>query len=253
MQLLRGQTDHYIMISSGQVYLVREGIERPFDESEYEGRLQPAPKEHTYEYEEWLYGIDKRQAEDVLAAAWAEEQFPCTALRLPMVNSRRDPFNRLYNYILRVEDGGPILVPQTHDYALRHVTSDDVVQVIVDLIESGRGKGRAYNISQDETLSLEEFLAILGEHIGRTPDIVPVKYSVLVASGLRPGSSPFSERWMSELTNQRSREELGARYTPVREYLATLIDHYLTTRPPLPVEYRRRSAERQLVQPFLQG
>jgi nucleoside-diphosphate-sugar epimerase len=70
------------------------------------------PNSNTFGYEEWLYGIGKRGAEDVLATAWAERQFPYTSLRLPMVNSERDPFNRLYNYMLRINDGGPILIPQ---------------------------------------------------------------------------------------------------------------------------------------------
>jgi NAD(P)-dependent dehydrogenase (short-subunit alcohol dehydrogenase family) len=60
VELFANNTDRYIMISSGQVYLVREGIERPYKESEFAGRLLPAPKANTFAYEEWSYGMNKR-------------------------------------------------------------------------------------------------------------------------------------------------------------------------------------------------
>jgi nucleoside-diphosphate-sugar epimerase len=243
VQLLAGRTGHYIFISTGQVYLVREGVERPFSEDHYEGRVMPAPKANTFSHEEWLYGIEKRQAEDTLAEAWATQQFPFTSLRIPMVNSERDHHNRLYGYLLRLNDGGPILVPETPDYLLRHVYVGDVVKAITRLVNSGQGQGRAYNISQDETVSLNEFLAMVGEIVGVEPQIVSVRRSLLEANGFLPDCSPFSERWMSELTNERSKAELGITYTPLRTYLGKLIAYYDTNPPPKPASYRRRRAE----------
>jgi nucleoside-diphosphate-sugar epimerase len=243
VRLLAGHTGHYIFLSSGQVYLVREGIERPFTESDYEGRLMPPPKPATYGYEEWLYGIDKRKAEDVFIAAWERQQFPFTTLRLPMVNSERDHFNRLYGYILRLKDGGPVLVPETPDYPLRHIYGGDVAKAIMLIINSGKGKGQAFNISQDETCTLDQFLGVMGDLMGTDPTIVHFKRSLLEANGFLPDCSPFSDRWMSELTNDRSKAELGMEYTPLRDYLGKLIQHYETNPPPKPVGYRRRHAE----------
>jgi nucleoside-diphosphate-sugar epimerase len=243
VRLLSGRVGHYIFLSTGQVYLVREGVERPFSEDDYVGRVMPAPKANSFAHEEWLYGVEKRQAEDVLSAAWATSQFPVTTLRLPMVNSERDHFHRLYAYMLRLNDGGPILVPETPDYALRHVYAADVVQAIMRLINSGKGKGDAYNISQDETCSLADFLALLGEIMRVEPQVVTLKRSLLEANGFLPDCSPFSERWMSELTNERSKSELGMEYTPLRTYLGKLVAHYETNPPPKPASYRRRHAE----------
>jgi len=243
VNLLSGRVGHYIFISTGQVYLVRQGLERPFSEDDYEGRLMPAPKPNTFGYEEWLYGIEKRQAEDTLAAAWEAQQFPFTTLRIPMVNSERDPFNRLYAYILRLKDGGPILVPETPDYALRHVYAGDVVKAMSLLVNTGKGIGRAYNISQDETVSLNEFLEMLGEIIEIESQIVTVRRSLLEANGFLPDCSPFSERWMSELTNERSKAELGMEYTPLPTYLDKLVAYYDSNPPPKPASYRRRHAE----------
>ncbi|MEO1290455.1 MAG: NAD-dependent epimerase/dehydratase family protein [Chloroflexota bacterium] len=169
VNLLAGEIDHYIMISTGQVYLVREGITRPFKEDDYEGRIQPPPKENTFAYEEWTYGVYKRQAENIFSEAHQEQNFPVTILRLPMVNSEHDAFRRLYSYIIRLQDGGAILIPETPTYPLRHIYGRDVVGAILKLIDTGKGIGRAYNISQDETVTIDEFLTMLGDHMNITP------------------------------------------------------------------------------------
>ncbi|MFN8376909.1 MAG: NAD-dependent epimerase/dehydratase family protein [Anaerolineae bacterium] len=248
VDVLAGRVGHYIFLSSGQVYLVREGLDRPFKEENYEGRVMPAPKPNTYGYEEWLYGVEKRQVEDVMLKAGAERGFPYTSLRIPMVNGQRDHFKRFYSYMLRLRDGGPILVPETPDYPLRHIYSGDVVKAIRLVLESGKGKGRAFNISQEETTSLEQFLALLGGIMGIEPRIIRVKRSLLEANGFLPDCSPFSDRWMSELDNTRSKEELGMHYTPLPDYLREIVAHYEKNPPPQPAGYRRRRAERDFAQ-----
>lgn len=246
VELLRDHVGQYIFISSGQVYLVREGLERPFRESDYEGRLMPAPKSNTYAYEEWLYGMDKRAAEDVFRQA---SGFPYTSLRLPMVNSERDHMRRLYQYILRLKDGGPILVPETPDHPLRHIYGQDVVNAIITFMDARAGIGDAINISQDETVSLDEFLALLADIMGvRPPVIVRKKHSELEAAGFLPDCSPFSDRWMSELDNTRSKAEFGIQYTPLRDYLANIVRYTHDHPPQNPVSYKRRHAEIQLAQ-----
>ncbi len=248
VELLQGNTGHYIFISTGQVYLVREGIERPFKEDDYEGRIIPAPKDNTFAYEEWLYGIGKRDCEDALRDAFEQSRFPYTSLRLPMVNSVRDPLDRLYNYYLRLRDGGPIIAPSTPNYPLNHIYALDVVRIIQELIERGVGIGKAYNIAQDEHLSLEDFLALLAEIMDvSTPDIVRFPRKELEAQGLMPDCSPFSERWMSALDNSRSKAELGISYTPLAEYLTEIVTEFEENPPPEPSSYRRRKAELQLV------
>ncbi len=246
VRLFEGRTGHYLFVSSGQVYLVREGVERPFREVDYEGRVMPPPKPTTFAYEEWMYGMDKRQVEDRLAAAWQAHKFPYTSLRLPMVNGERDHFNRLYNYVLRIKDGGPILVPTTPNYALRHVYAGDVTTAMMALLTSGSGKGNAYNISQDETVSLDTFVEIIGDILGVEPYILRVKRDLLEANGFLPDCSPFSERWMSELDNTRSKQELGIQYTPLRAYLENIVAYFEAHEPPQPVSYRRRHAEKML-------
>lgn len=253
VDIFSGRVGQYIFLSTGQVYLVRENIERPFTEASYEGRVMPAPKINTYGFEEWTYGVEKRRVEDTLRAAWEKSGFPMTSLRLPMVNSERDHFNRLYAYILRLKDGGLILAPSTPVFPLRHIYGMDVVRAIMLLIETGKGRGKAYNIAQDETTSLEAFVDILGELMNVRPNIVRVRRDLLEANGFLPDCSPFSERWMSELDNTLSKQELGMTYTPLREYLAALVAHYRENPPPTPTGYKRRRAELLLYEQIQQG
>ena len=70
------------MISTGQVYLVREGCPRPARETDYDGPLLPAPA-HPDDKGQWDYGVKKRALEDALAEAWAKSRFPSTRLRNP--------------------------------------------------------------------------------------------------------------------------------------------------------------------------
>ena len=240
----------YIFLSTGQVYLVRIGVERPFKEEDYSGPVMAEPpKSNEGEHKNWLYGADKRAAEDVFARAWTERKFPFTSLRLPIVNSERDHYDRIYGYFLRLQDGGPILVPEITEDArlpLRHVYGEDVTQAIVRVAGSDLGKGRAYNIGQDETLSLEQFLEMLAELLHRPLRITRVPRETLEQRGLLPDCSPFSGRWMSSLENARGKAELGMQYTPVSTYLKKLVSYYQAV-PAKKIEgYERRAVELDL-------
>lgn len=237
-RLLDGRVGHYVFISTGQIYLVRQNSQRPFIEDIDKSPLIAAPSEKR-DHEEWLYGVEKSQAEAVLSEAFDRARFPVTTLRLPMVNSERDHFHRVHNYLLRLKDGGPILLPDGDHLRLRHIYGDDIVQAITRVIDRGLGKGRVYNISQEETLSIEEFLTLLAEITGCKLKLVRFPRHALEEFSLLPECSPFSDPWMSELDNTRSKRELGMQYTPVKTYLRKLISHYQNHAFPIPVGYQR--------------
>ena len=253
IELFRDNVEHFIALSSGQVYLVRQGLQRPFRESDYAGELIPAPPETSYHFEEWRYGVEKRDVEDEFSAEGARSAFPYTLLRLPMVNSARDPYHRLFNYYLRLRDGGPILVPDSPNFALNHVYAMDVVDIIMQLIESGNGKGKAYNIAQNEHVSHEEFLQTLANIMGAQPKWLSVDRSALVSQGFLPDCAPFSERWMSALDNSLGKAELGVSYTPFADYLAEIVEYFDANAMPPPLAYRRRRAERQFAKNLASG
>jgi nucleoside-diphosphate-sugar epimerase len=244
VEVFSGRVGRYLFISTGQVYLLRPGLERPFKEQDYEGPLMPEPsRENEDDHSNWLYGHDKRQAEDVFARAWKERRFPYTSLRLPMVNSERDHYHRIYGYILRLQDGGPILVPDSPALPLRHVYGQDVVRAITSIVENEHGIGEAYNIGQDESASLEEFLNLLSNLTGRPLRIARLPREVLERARLLPDCSPFSGRWISALDNARSKSELGIKYTPLALYLEKLVRFFLSSPLREVREYARRGEE----------
>jgi nucleoside-diphosphate-sugar epimerase len=244
VELFRGRAGRYIFLSTGQVYLVRVGAERPYKEDDYAGPVMAEPPQsNVSEYENWRYGFDKRAAEDVFTNAWTKDKFPFTSLRLPMVNSERDHYDRIYGYFLRIQDEGPILIPDEAGAPVRHVYGEDVVQAITQLTEGEKGKGRAYNIGQDETLSLGEFLELLAETMHCPLKVVRVPREELDRESLLPHCSPFSGKWMSSLDNTRSKAELGMQYTLVATYVKKLVSYFQAVRPHNVEGYAQRERE----------
>jgi nucleoside-diphosphate-sugar epimerase len=248
VRVFGGRVGHYVVLSTGQVYLVGDPVPpRPFREEDYDRPVMPEPPADGPDHEAWTYGAWKRDAEDVFRAAHASSGFPFTALRLPMVNGERDHYGRIHGYLLRLLDGGPIVLPDDAGLPVRHVYAGDVVGAIDRVIRSGLGKGRAFNVGQDETQTVEEFLAMLAGIAGRELRIARVPRHVLEREGLIRACSPFSSRWMSSLDNRRGKQELGLRYTPVAEYVRRIVTHYLDAAPPAPHGYALRQEELRLV------
>lgn len=226
VELFGGATDRFIFVSSGQVYLVRENLGRPFSEKDYEGPLRPEPSTDSGDHDDWKYGIGKRDAEDVFTAAAAASGFPLTTLRLPIVASERDDRGRIQCYIARILDRGPFLIPDEQGLPLRHIYVQDIARLVTSLAVAEKGIGRAYNISYGDSMSLDELIVTLSTIIGLEVHVIRKPRAELEADRLLPHCSPFSGRWMSELDNTRSIAELGMTYTPPDVYLRKLVEDY---------------------------
>jgi 2'-hydroxyisoflavone reductase len=248
VDVLDGRVGRFVFISTGQVYLVRTGVARPFHEEDYAGPLMAEPQASISDLKDWRYGIEKREAEDVLAEAWKRLRFPATSLRLPMVASERDHYSRIHGYLLRLRDGGPLLLPRPPWLGVRHVDVYDVVAAIETLLAGSAGLGQAYNVSPDETLTLGAFLDLLAGIACVPKRTVLVDRALLESRALLPDCSPMSDAWMSELDNARGRSELGLSYTRVAETLRRIVAHYDAHPVPPPASYGRRAEELALLE-----
>ncbi|HEV8717823.1 MAG TPA: NAD-dependent epimerase/dehydratase family protein [Candidatus Binatia bacterium] len=201
------------------------------------------------DHENWIYGVQKRAAEDILAAAWQAMRFPVTRLRIPMVNGEQDHFRRIESYVWRILDGGPVLLPDGGTHPTRHVYSGDVVKTICALLSNETTFGQVYNLSQDETPTLAKLVTMLAELMGAPAQLASVPTATLLAAGLRPiDLSPFSDPWMSRLDASKAEAELGFRPEPLRSYLDKVITAFLNHPPASPPEnYANRAAELRLV------
>ncbi len=250
VETFRDRTGRYVFISSGQVYLVLEGVERPFREDQFDGHVMPAPPAGSGDFDSWKYGVDKRDAEEVFDAAWRNVGFPVTTLRLPMVASERDHYGRLQGYFARMADGAPILIPDETGLPIRHVYVHDVARFIDNLCSIDKGFGSAYNVSYGKSKVLSEYLDLLAEVVGREASTLRLSRTQLEDERLLPDCSPFSGTWMSELDASRASSELipgGFNYTSPEEYLPSILSDYRMRWIPegkIPSTYGQRDRER---------
>lgn len=169
---------HYLFVSSGQVYLVRDGARVPAREDDYDGPLIPRPSGE--DEGQWDYGAGKRGCEDLLVA---NPSFPATRLRIPMVLGPRDPNGRVEHYVHALLRGEPLRA-YAPDRRVRHVDAMEVARTIELLLADPRSIGRVFNQAQDETPTLRELLLMIMREVSITAPIVE-------------GDSPLSHRWSS--------------------------------------------------------
>jgi nucleoside-diphosphate-sugar epimerase len=250
-RVLDGRVGRYVWWSSGQVYLVRVGPVRPFRESDYEGPLMPPPPPtRADDLRNWRYGMDKRAAEFALFEAHAATGFPVVSLRMPMINSERDHHGRIAGYAHRLAGGGPLLIADDTQ-PLRHVYGGDVVAATLRASDPDLPTGEAWNIGQDETISLETMLHLVAAETARvmgladspSPRMLRLPRATLERHGLLPACSPFSDRWMSALDNARSKATLGMTYRAPAAYVPRVVEAAIAIPPDRVPGLAQRSRE----------
>lgn len=245
IEALDGRVGHYVHVSTGQVYLVRAGCPVPAREDDYDGLLIDPPNE-AWEAAEWRYGMEKRECEDRLAEASTARGFPSTRLRLPMIHGPRDHHGRIHGLVLRLTDGGPLLVPLMGGPKIRHIHANDVAEAIVSIVERGLAVGEAINLAPDDLVSLHDWIETVADAIGAEPDIVRIPRDELVEEGVFPACCPFANPWMSVLDNGRAKE-LGLSFRSNDAWLPELANRFVDTdRPPPPAYAEQRGREREI-------
>lgn len=243
---LGGRVGHYVFVSTGQVYLVREGAPRPSREIDYAGPVLPRPTDED-ELANWEYGTGKRDCEDALVEAFQKSRFPSTRVRIPIVNGERDHYRRLDRYLFRLVDGGPVIVPDGGTHPVRHVYAGEVARFLVDILGRGQTFGEAYNVCQRETPSLVELLGMLQGMLGSRAKLAPVASADILAAGLDLWNlSPFSSKWMSMLDPSKAEAELGFCHEPLATSLGKIVASFLAygyATPPDGYEHRAKEIE----------
>jgi nucleoside-diphosphate-sugar epimerase len=237
----------YVMISSGQVYLIAEGAEPPFREEDAERTVNPEPVAGTPDHDQWLYGVGKRRAEQTLAALRGTHGVRAVALRLPIVHGEADPSLRLWAWLERLLDGGPILLPDGGTRPIRHLDVLDVGRAVAWLADHEPPRMMAYNLSPPESLSLRELLERMALLAGVSPRFVDVPWNELRAAGLDERSFPYAGRWASVLDPTRVAGEWGFLATRIDDWLPRITRWYLEHRPAASHPgYSSRATEREL-------
>lgn len=240
-RVLGGRIGRYVFISTGQVYLVREGVPVPSREEDYEGPLRARPEDPA-ELAGWEYGIGKRGCEDAIvrhAAALGS----AARIRIPVVHGPSDPERRIESLLVRMLDGGPVLMP-CGERAVRHVYGPWLAGFLADHLGDPRLDG-AFNIAPVETVTVRGIVARIASVLGAEAPLVPVDDAALRGAGLLAHEvSPFGGGSMSVLDPSRAVRELGLAHPPIESWLPALIHGLIAYRPrELPADLSRRAEE----------
>src|SRR5262249_36770645 len=139
--------------------------------------LMPEPARDSRDHGQWAYGVGKRAAEAALARARAARGLEALALRLPIVHGEtdRDGSRRLWAWLERMVDGGPVLLPEAGRQIVRFVYAGDVAEALVALAMLDPWPGiDALNLAQPNETSLRELLVRVAELAGVAPRFVSV-------------------------------------------------------------------------------
>lgn len=244
--------DRYALISSGQVYLVTERPTPPFREGDEDAPLMREPAPGTPDHGEWSYGMGKRRAEAALDRL-AARGVAALALRLPVVQGEDDPSLRLWGWLERMLDGGPVPLPDGGTRRVRFVYAGDVGRAAVRLVEGPWPRERALNLAQPDDLSLASFLSRVADAAGVAPRFVAFARPAMEAAGLDPTALPYVGRWSSVPDPTRALEELGFPATALDEWLPRVVRAHLDRRPPSHPGYAQRKRERAWLESLAAG
>lgn len=219
--------ERYVFVSTG-VYPNLDG--RPAREKDFVPLAGDPPPDLDY-----LNG--KRWCETMLARSSA---LPWTVVRPPAVFGAADHTLRIAAYIQRVEDGGPLLVPQEscdRQAGLAWVRDIGFACALACDLRKDTTH-RAYNAAFDG-VSLRDLITGIARATGREPKLHPMAFA-----DLPNGASPYGPdpRRSAGYVLDRAREDLGFAPSALEDALAETLAWYRVARPSHP-GYANRSQE----------
>jgi len=239
---------HFIHISTAAVYVVTKDYPCPIREEDFDRELYPRPEKND---EWWKYGYHKRKCEEVLRKAYQKQSFPVTILRLPIVIGERDYTLRAYSYFLRLQDTKPLILPDSGLNVSTHIYQGDVVKTVTSNLLNKASFGQAYNLAQEEIVSLRTFVLKAAEILKRKVEVVDIPSKVLENTSIGTSFSPFSMRRPFILQTQKAKKELNFSSTSFDIWLHKTISWFDEEYKEGPPEnYRLREKEIEIIQKF---
>jgi nucleoside-diphosphate-sugar epimerase len=168
--------DRFIHVSSIAVYGFKQHVGRTGEETPFE--RNPEPWNH--------YVREKVLAEESLWAAHRDGKIRATAIRPVVVIGARDR-----NAVPRLVDLLKLPVTALPGKGSNHfpvVTIEDCVDAIVRSVQQEVAVGRAYNVSGDKRIQLDDFFVLIAKHANlRAPKIYLPTPMMVQAVGLLEG------------------------------------------------------------------
>jgi nucleoside-diphosphate-sugar epimerase len=236
---LGARVGHYLLTSSAAVYpnlQVRHPLRE--DEADLELRVPVNAPDPFHTRLGHAYANGKREAEAVLrdsGLAWS-------SLRAPIVVGADDRTLRIWWFVQRLLDSGPIVIPDWGPGRLFQVVwTHDFARACVVAAGKPSAFGHAYNVAQPEIFTAETWILALAEALGRQASYVRIPETDL------PGyHMPIAGRAFGHvlLDGCAARADLG--FEPVTEstWLVETVQGCAATPPSTPsAGYERRADE----------
>ncbi len=172
--------------------------------------------------EDLAYAEGKRACEQALHD---QRAFPFTIIRPPIVQGPDDPSRRGWFWIQRVADGGPVLVPQKYPSCVwRQAYSGDIAAAVLRAAGNPAAFGKTCNVASEEITTLDDFVRLVAEILGKPDPVVPVPHAVL--SKEAPWYRPtFPHRFVMDIT--RIKQDLGFSPAPLVQWLTETVQWHL--------------------------
>jgi len=248
VRTFQGRIGQYIHVSTGAVYGVTKDFPCPIREEDFDRELLSQPKEND---DDWLYGYNKRKCEEVLNEAHQKSGFPVMILRLPIVIGERDYTLRAYSYFIRIEDGRPLILPDGGLNAFTHIYQDDMVRTISLNLLNRASFGQAFNLAQEEILTVRGFVLQAAKILKKKVDLVDIPTDVLKRTTLGTDFSPYSKRRPFILSVDKAKRILGYSSTRFETWLGkTILWYKHDYEGGSPENYSLREEELALVRQF---
>lgn len=234
----------YAMISTGQVYLVTDRVAPPWREADADREVIPEPEAGTRAHANWVYGVGKRRAEAALRRLRRSHGVRGVSLRLPVVQGEADNSRRLWAYLERMLDGGPLLLPEGGQQPVRFVYAGDAANALVAIAQGAPATASEYNLAQPDEPTLRLFLERVAALAGVEPRFVEVTTAQIEEAGLDQSISPYSGPWCSRPDPTRAALEWGFLARRTDEYLPNVVAAQLAApRGPSHPGYTQRGKE----------
>jgi nucleoside-diphosphate-sugar epimerase len=187
VQTFGGRIQQYLLTSSMAVYHDSSALD-PLVESDADLDFLPGPADtHIPAFHPTLgheYGNGKKRAEKALALL-DNAVFTYTALRAPIVVGPDDRTRRVWWFVQRLLDGGPILIPEWgRGKQFQVVDANDLARAFAASVGNPAAFNKPYNVAQPEIFTAESWIEAIALALGRGANHVRVPEDVLVPGGL---------------------------------------------------------------------
>ena len=219
-----GSVGRYLLVSTSSVYLeghVDFSRHCPYDEM----AVNWDNLEYDYPPNEDPYAVGKRHCEK-----WLLENaggLPYTIIRIPAVMGPEDPTGRMWWWVQRALDGGPVIIPAALQGAFRTFYSADAAVNFIRVLEAPHTIGQTYFIGMPEIMTVERWASLVWAAAGTVRRITYIPRPVIDRQPNLAGYVPPMTRPLFNIHDlSKAERDIGIVSTPVEEWVPATVNWY---------------------------